>query len=61
MNPYPEERSVLVADNCVAGIHHNEALVELVESAGLMSDHLSRYLTDTPGCLILYLPPCRQI
>jgi transposase len=38
-------------------IHHNEALIELVESASLMLDHLSRYLTDTPGCLILYLPP----
>jgi hypothetical protein len=22
-----------------------------------MLDHLSCYLTDTPGCLILYLPP----
>lgn len=40
MNPYPEERSVLVLDNC--RIHHNQDLVDLVESA---------------GCVILYLPP----
>jgi len=32
MNPFPAERSVLVLDNCQ--IHHNEALVELVMSAG---------------------------
>ena len=32
MNPFPTERSVLVLDNC--RIHHNEALVELVMSAG---------------------------
>ena len=32
MNPFPAERSVLVLDNC--RIHHNEALVELVMSAG---------------------------
>ncbi|KAG2737687.1 hypothetical protein P692DRAFT_201661930, partial [Suillus brevipes Sb2] len=32
MNPYPEEQSVLVLDNC--RIHHNQELVDLVESAG---------------------------
>ena len=32
MNAYPAERSVLVLDNC--RIHHNEALVDLVHSAG---------------------------
>ncbi|KAG1844619.1 hypothetical protein DFJ58DRAFT_717593 [Suillus subalutaceus] len=34
MNPFPEEQSVLVLDNC--RIHHNEALVAAVESAGLI-------------------------
>lgn len=32
MNPYPQERSVLVIDNC--RIHHNEALQDLVNGAG---------------------------
>ncbi|KIJ16000.1 hypothetical protein PAXINDRAFT_76278, partial [Paxillus involutus ATCC 200175] len=32
MNPYPQGCSVLVLDNC--RIHHNEDLVDLVESAG---------------------------
>ncbi|KAG2741767.1 hypothetical protein P692DRAFT_201726212 [Suillus brevipes Sb2] len=31
---FPAERSVLVLDNC--HIHHNEVLIELVESAGLI-------------------------
>jgi hypothetical protein len=34
MNPFPEEQSVLVLDNCC--IHHNEALVAAVESADLI-------------------------
>jgi hypothetical protein len=33
MNPYPDQRSVLVLDNC--RIHHNDALVDLVTAAGL--------------------------
>ena len=33
MNPYPAERSVLVLDNC--RIHHNDALVDLINSAGM--------------------------
>jgi hypothetical protein len=32
MNAYPAEHSILVLDNC--RIHHNEALVDLVHSAG---------------------------
>jgi len=39
MQPFPAEHSVLVLDNC--RIHHNEAIAELVQTA---------------GCLILYLP-----
>jgi len=34
MNPFPEPRSTLVLDNC--HIHHNPALVDLVEGAGLL-------------------------
>lgn len=32
MNAFPAERSVLILDNC--RIHHNEALVDLVENSG---------------------------
>jgi len=32
MNPFPQEQSVLVLDNC--RIHHNEALLDLVNGAG---------------------------
>jgi transposase len=40
MNPFPGKNSVLVMDN--AQIHHDEYLVNLVESV---------------GCKIIYLPP----
>jgi len=33
MNPFPRERSIIVLDNC--RVHHNQDLVDLVESAGL--------------------------
>ncbi|KIK29407.1 hypothetical protein PISMIDRAFT_88936 [Pisolithus microcarpus 441] len=33
MNPFPAEHSVLILDNC--RIHRNDALVELVENAGM--------------------------
>jgi hypothetical protein len=33
MNPWPNNQSVLIVDNC--RIHHNDALVDLVHSAGL--------------------------
>jgi len=33
MNPWPDNQSVLIVDNC--RIHHNDALVDLVHSAGL--------------------------
>jgi transposase len=39
MNPYPEMRSTFVLDNC--RIHHNEALLQLVQAF---------------GCHILFLP-----
>jgi hypothetical protein len=32
MKPYPQEQSVLIIDNC--RIHHNDALMELVNGAG---------------------------
>jgi hypothetical protein len=35
MNAFPDQRSVLVLDNC--RIHHNEALVDLVTAAGKKS------------------------
>jgi len=56
MKPFPDERSVLVLDNC--RIHHNEALVELVQSAGMFSVHFMTCTSDCilVGCLILYLP-----
>ena len=37
MNMFPAERSVLVLDNC--RIHHNDALVELLEGSGVSSKH----------------------
>jgi hypothetical protein len=40
MQPWPDQRSVLVVDNC--RIHHNDALATLVRSAG-MSTLVSRY------------------
>ena len=35
MNPWPEERSVLVMDNCA--IHKSRALREIVEAAGKLA------------------------
>jgi len=40
MNPFPQKNSVLVMDN--AQIHHDEFLVNLIESI---------------GCKVLFLPP----
>jgi transposase len=40
MNPFPQKNSVLVMDN--AQIHHNEFLVNFIESI---------------GCKVLFLPP----
>ena len=55
MRPFPDERSVLVLDNC--RIHHNEALVDLVISAGEYPSYLMLVCPLTlPGCLIMYLP-----
>jgi hypothetical protein len=36
MQPFPAEHSVLVLDNC--RIHHNEAIAELVQTAGVFRD-----------------------
>ena len=44
MNPFPDERSVLVLDNC--RIHHNEALSELVHAAGCLLLYLPAYSPD---------------
>ena len=57
MNPYPAERSVLILDNC--HIHHNDALVDLVQSAGVffLLYKIVEVLIHDLGCLILYLPP----
>jgi hypothetical protein len=38
MQPFPAEHSVLVLDNC--RIHHNEAIAELVQTAGMFQDAL---------------------
>ncbi len=32
MNPFPQPRSILILDNC--RIHHNEALIDLVNGVG---------------------------
>jgi len=44
MNPFPDERSVLVLDNC--RIHHNEALTDLVRAAGCLLLYLPAYSPD---------------
>jgi hypothetical protein len=56
MKPFPDERSVLILDNC--RIHHNEALVDLVISAGKYPSYLHAHFSTKPysGCLIMYLP-----
>lgn len=55
MQPFPAERSVLVLDNC--RIHHNEAIAELVQTAGMLKySLLETKLNIYSGCLILYLP-----
>jgi transposase len=44
MNPFPDERSVLVLDNC--RIHHNEALTDFVHAAGCLLLYLPAYSPD---------------
>src|SRR5882762_3954641 len=58
MNPWPDNQSVLIVDNC--RIHHNYALVDLVHSAGFFfgfsyqrDEICSFFLT---GCILMYLP-----
>jgi transposase len=57
MNAFPQEQSVLVIDNC--RIHHNEALQELVNGAGMFFRGSVSYCIDSIyiGCILLYLPP----
>jgi len=43
MNPYPQDRSVLILDNCA--IHKSEYLREMVEAQGL---------SDTIQCVVQY-------
>jgi len=43
MNPWPDNQSVLIVDNC--RIHHNDALVDLVHSAGLFLVSLINVMT----------------
>ena len=58
MNLFLQEQSVLVLDNCQ--IHHNKALLDLVNGAG---EYLYQCLILTAltgisaGCLLLFLPP----
>jgi hypothetical protein len=42
LKPYPNDQSVLVLDNC--RIHHNEALVELVQATGAGFSSYLRYV-----------------
>ena len=56
MNAFPDERSVLILDNC--RIHHNDTLVELLEGSGeLLQSFLSTNTLYDVGCIIKYLPP----
>ena len=54
MQPLSAECSVLVLDNCQ--IHHNEAIAELIQTAGMLQyPLLETKLNIYSGCLILYL------
>src|SRR5882762_3268559 len=56
MNPFPLEQSVLIIDNC--HIHHNKALLDLVNGAGKYHYKCLILTTLTSaGCLLLFLPP----
>lgn len=44
MNPFPNDRSILVLDNCA--IHKSEALREAVESMGCLLVFLPPYSPD---------------
>ena len=58
MNPFPQDRSVLILDNCA--IHKSELLVEAVEQKGT---HHMYYLPPNLclqvilGCIVRFLPP----
>lgn len=57
MNPFPEEKSVLLLDNC--SIHKSKALKELVDSHGTsicMVFHPTSLLTSISGCYLYFIP-----
>jgi len=57
MNRYPQDRSVLILDNCA--IHKSTYLREMVEAQGVFV-HIwpSPMLTSSyPGSVLLFLPP----
>jgi transposase len=58
MNPWPDDRSILVLDNC--RIHHNDALVELFANSGVYMCHIQFLFPSHvcfQGCILAYLPP----
>lgn len=44
MNPWPDERSILVLNNC--WIHHNEAFIKLFQNSGCILAYLPPYSPD---------------
>ena len=55
MNPFPQERSVLIIDNC--NTHRIKAVHEAVEVAGKYSlIDVFVLLTAQSGCILLFLP-----
>jgi transposase len=57
MNPYPQNRSVLILDNCA--IHKSAALREVVEAQGMFFYQTTgfRLFKYTSGSLLIFLPP----
>ena len=57
MNPYPQNKSVLILDNCA--IHKSAALREVVEAQGIFSYQTTGFqlFKCTPGSLLIFLPP----
>lgn len=56
MQPYPQDKSVLILDNCA--IHKNAALREVIESTGefcLYTIYIT--LIHLLGSLLIFLPP----
>lgn len=57
MNRFPNDRSVLIMDNCA--IHKSDYLRELVEAQGLSSQWIffDPLTTTSIGSILLFLPP----